>query len=327
MELPFSGIWIFAGMVFAAVFMLSQGLFVPVFGENNQIRKKLKERLDDLDRQSGDEGIQRLLRAEYLRQLSPLEARIEQMPIMESIHSVILQAGHHYLAYRLVLLSLLIALVAGIATFVFSRYIWAGAIVAVMAGALPFLKVQRDRAKRFALFEEQLPDAIDVMRRAMKAGHPFSATLKMVADDMDEPIAREFDLTFADLNYGNDSKRAMLGLLARVPSVTVMALVTAVLVQRETGGNLAEILNQISDVIRGRFRLYRKVRTLSAEGRMSAWVLAMVPLVLVATLTVSNPGYLPMMVEHEFGQKLIMFTFVWSIIGIYFIKRIINIDV
>ncbi len=327
MELPFSGIWIFAGMVFAAVFMLSQGLFVPVFGENNQIRKKLQERLDDIDRQSGDEGIQRLLRAEYLRQLSPLEARIESMPIMESIHSVILQAGHRYLAYRLVLLSALVAIAAGVATFLFSRYIWAGLIVAVMAGALPFLKVQRDRAQRFARFEEQLPDAIDVMRRAMKAGHPFSATLKMVADDMDEPIAREFDLTFADLNYGNDAKRAMLGLLSRVPSVTVMALVTAVLVQRETGGNLAEILNQIADVIRGRFRLYRKVRTLSAEGRMSAWVLAMVPLVLVATLTVSNPGYLPMMIDHEFGQKLIMFTFVWSIIGIYFIKRIINIDV
>ena len=108
------------------------------------------------------------------------------------------------------------------------------------------ITVTRDRNRRMDRFEEQLPDAIDAMKRALRAGHPFGAALKLVAEDMDEPIAREFDLTFADINYGNDTRRAMLGLLQRMPSLTVMALVTAVLVQKETGGNLVEILDQIA---------------------------------------------------------------------------------
>jgi tight adherence protein B len=196
-----------------------------------------------------------------------------------------------------------------------------------IGGALPFLKIARDRAQRFAKFEEQLPDAIDVMRRALMAGHPFNAALKLVAEDMRDPVAREFDLTFADINYGNDVRRALLGLLARVPSVTVMAFVTAVLVQKETGGNLAEILDQISTVIRERFRFQRRVRTLSAEGRMSAWVLAMVPLIMFGAMSVSNPNYLPLLFEEEIGRQLALFAFVWGAIGIYLIRRIIRIEV
>ncbi len=135
---------------------------------------------------------------------------------------------------------------------------------------MPFLKLMHDRKKRFEKLDEQLPDAVDVMKRAMRAGHPFNSAMRLVAEDMSDPIAQEFQTTFADINYGNDVRRAMLGLLVRVPSVSMMAVVTSVLVQRETGGNLAEIFDQISRVIRSRFRFGRKVRTLSAEGRLSA---------------------------------------------------------
>jgi tight adherence protein B len=159
------------------------------------------------------------------------------------------------------------------------------------------------------------------------AGHPFNAALKLVAEDMRDPVAREFDLTFADINYGNDVRRALLGLLARVPSVTVMAFVTAVLVQKETGGNLAEILDQISTVLRGRFRFQRRVRTLSAEGRMSAWVLGMVPLILFGAMAILNPDYLPLLFEEEIGRQLALFALIWGGIGIYLIRRIIRIEV
>ena len=165
------------------------------------------------------------------------------------------------------------------------------------------------------------------MKRALKAGHPFSATLKLVSEDMDDPVAREFELTFADINYGNDVRRAMLGLLQRVPSLTVMALVTAVLVQKETGGNLAEILEQISTVIRGRFRFYRKVRTLSAEGRMSAWILALVPFVLFIVISITTPDYLPALLETPLGVKLIAIAATMGVIGIYWIRKVIQIEV
>ena len=176
-------------------------------------------------------------------------------------------------------------------------------------------------------FEEQLPDAIDSMKRALKAGHPLGAAIKLIAEDMEDPIAREFELTFADINYGNDLRRAMLGLLQRVPSVTVMALVTSILVQKETGGNLAEILEQISSVVRGRFRFQRRVKTLAAEGKMSAWILALIPFGLFALITISSPDYLPVMLEHETGQKMIMGGAGLGIIGIFWIRKIIRVDV
>jgi tight adherence protein B len=122
-------------------------------------------------------------------------------------------------------------------------------------------------------------------------------------------------------------RRAMLGLLQRMPSLTVMALVTSVLVQKETGGNLAEILEQIAKVIRGRFRFYRKVRTLSAEGRLSAWILALMPLVLFAVISFTSPDYLPTLLEDPTGKKLIAVGFGLGVAGIYWIRRIVRLDV
>jgi tight adherence protein B len=122
-------------------------------------------------------------------------------------------------------------------------------------------------------------------------------------------------------------RRSLLGLLNRVPSVTVMALVTSVLVQRETGGNLAEILDQIAKVVRGRFKFERKVRTLAAEGKISAWVLSLVPFVLIGMMSISAPTYLPVLVTNPVGHKLIYTAVVMGVIGIFWIRRIIRIEV
>jgi tight adherence protein B len=324
---PQGSIFVYLALVFFAVFLLSQGMIVPAFGEGRKARQRLRQRLADIEKSSGGEELASLLRERYLRGLSPLEREIEALPGMERLSHLIEQSGNRMLAYRLVLASIAIAVTAAIAAWVFTRMPVAAA-AALFAGAwVPYLKVVRDRAQRFAKFEEQLPDAIDVMRRALQAGHPFNAALRLVAEDMQDPVAREFDLTYADINYGNDVRRAMLGLLARIPSVTVMAFVTAVLVQKETGGNLAEILSQISSVIRGRFRFQRRVRTLSAEGRMSAWVLVLVPLVLFGAMAVMNPDYLPLLFEEEIGKKLAAFAAVWAAIGIYWIRRLIRVAV
>jgi len=321
-----NGIVIFIGMVFAAVFLLAQGMIIPVFGESRETRKRLKRRLEEIEQGGDGQTVNSLLREKYLRNLSPLARRIESLPAMESLARTIDQAGHSVLAHRVILLCIALAVAGAFVAWT----LWRMPLVACMGlavGALPLWKISRDRSVRLARIEEQLPDAIDVMRRALQAGHPFNAALKLVADDMEEPIAREFELTFADMNYGNDVRRAMLGLLARVPSITVMSLVTSVLVQRETGGNLAEILEQIAAVVRGRFRFHRRVKTLSAEGRMSAWVLALVPLVLFAAMWLINPDYLPMLLDDPTGQNLIAFAFVWASIGIYIISRIIRIEV
>ncbi len=322
-----NGSIIFTAMVFVAVFLLSQGIVVPAFGDSRKARKRLQQRLLEIEVASGEESYSSLLRSKYLRRLSPAERWLESQPGMEALARLIEQAGHAILAYRLILLSAGLSAVFAVAAWWFTR-MWilvpAGLVVGVV---LPFMKITRDRKLRIEKVEEQLPDAIDSMKRALRAGHPFSATMKMVSEDMDDPVAREFGIVFADINYGNDSRRAMLGLLQRVPSMTVMALVTAVLVQKETGGNMAEILEQISTVVRARFRFYRKVRTLSAEGRLSAWILALVPFTLFMVIMVTTPDYLPVLLESPAGIKMIMVGSFLGVIGIYWIRRIIRIDV
>jgi tight adherence protein B len=314
-------------MIFVAVALLSQAMIVPVFGESRKTRKKLKARLDQIQRELGEASFSSLLREKYLRELSPLERSLEQLPFMAGITDMIEQAGHSMLAHRLVLLGGALALLGGASAWTLTHHIAAVLLAAAVAGVLPLLKVSKDRTKRIQKIEEQLPEAVDMMKRALRAGHPFSGAIKLVSEELEAPLGKEFATTFADLNYGNDVRRAMLGLLQRAPSVPVMALVTSVLVQKETGGNLAEILGQISAVVRGRFRLERKIRTLSAEGRLSAWVLALVPLVLFVVITVTTPEYLPVLLEDPVGQKLIAFGAVAGVIGILWIRKIIRIEV
>lgn len=321
------GVLIFIGLIFVAVALLSQGLIVPVFGESRQTRKKLQSRLSEIEDESDEESFSSLLRQKYLRQLSPLEQQLENLPSMRHLAQVIAQGGHKFLAYRVVLLSVVIAVAAALVAWVMTRSVAIVAISIVISGALPLMKIFGDRTKRIQQFEEQLPDAIDMIKRALLAGHPFTGAIKLVAEEMDEPVAGEFGTTFSDINYGNDARRAMIGLLQRVPSVTVMALVTSILVQRETGGNLAEILDRIAAVLRGRFKLQRKVKTLSAEGRLSAWILALIPLVLFAVIWVSSPDYLPMLLEEEAGKKMVIYGVVSGIIGIFWVRRVIRIEV
>lgn len=321
------GSTLFIIMIFVTVFLLAQGLVVPVFGESAAARKRLKKRLEYLDLDDEQESYQTLLRKKHLRKLSPIERMLESIPALESLSKMIDQSGNSHLAYRFVAFSLTLGLVGGYISWIALRMPLVTVLIAVAATAMPLQKIRRDRTARIAKFEEQLPDAIDIMKRALKAGHPFTSTLNLVATDMDKPVAEEFETTFNEISYGSDVRRAMLGLLSRVPSVTVMALVTSILVQKETGGNLAEVLEQIAKVIRGRFRLQRKVRTLTAEGRMSAWVLAMVPLFLFATIWLTTPDYLPVLVEDPRGHNMIIYGCVSGVIGIAWIRRIIRIEV
>jgi len=311
--------------VFAAVFVLMLGLTTSASGDS-RMRRTLRRRLERIGADA-HQDIASILREKYLTSLSPLERRLEELPLMEKLAEMSEQAGRTAPAYRLVLNSLLLAALGGVIAGALLHNGIFGLTAAAMCFAAPYFRLSMQRRRRMDKIEEQIPDAIDVVKRALRAGHPFNAAIKLVADDMDQPIAKEFELTFSDLNYGNDVRRALLGLLKRVPSVTVMALVTSVLVQRETGGNLAEILDQIGKVVRGRFKFERKVRTLAAEGKISAWVLSLVPFVLVAMLSIASPKYLPILLKEPVGHKLIYGAVTLGVLGILWIRRIIRIEV
>jgi tight adherence protein B len=321
------GIWIFLLLVFGAVFLLLQGTVVPVFSESRKMRKRIASRLDRLAQSGSGPELTSLLREKYLRELSPLERSLESVPGMDWLRRTIEQAGRDTPAYRIVIVSAGLAVSACVVGWIMSRLWQVAALAAAVGLLLPYLSVLRQRAKRMAQFEEQMPEAIDVIQRALKAGHPFNRCLKLVAEDMQDPIAREFELTFADISYGNDPRRALFGLLERVPSVTLTAFITAVLIQRETGGNLAENLGRISNVIRGRFRFQRRVKTLSAEGRLSGWILALTPLTLFAILWALHPEYIALLTQHPQGPKLITAAIVMGTLGIVWIRKLVRIEV
>jgi len=314
-------------MVFTAITLLVFAMVVPVFGEGRQTRKRLKNRLREIGEEIDVDGTVHLLREQYLKKLSPVERAFESWPGVPGLTGLLREAGYKTTSYRYVTNVLMVSVGLLIVTWLFLESWLFSLLAAVGVGALIFAKLVGDRNQYRAKFEEQLPEALDIMRRALQAGHPFVETINLVATEMPDPIAKQFEITFNDLNYGSDLRAAMLGMLERVPSITMMGVVTAILVQKDTGGNLAEILEKISGVIRGRYRFHRKVRTLSAEGRLSAWVLILVPFVLFLVIYFTTPGYLPILTESELGRTLIFWAFVMMIVGVFWIRRIIRINV
>jgi len=196
-----NGLVFFIGIVFVAVFLLSQGMITPVFGESGKVRKLLKKRLADIEKEMGEESFSSLLREKYLRQLSPIERSLEELPAMESLGGLIEQSGRSVLAHRLVLLAALIATVAGIIAFSMTNQPVVGLLAFAAGGWLPFWKITHDRTKRIQKIEEQLPDAIDMIKRALRAGHPFSGALKLSSEEMADPLASELKATFDDRPY------------------------------------------------------------------------------------------------------------------------------
>ena len=318
---------VFLIMISVAVFLLVWNLMVPVFGAERKAAKRLKSRLRRIATQENRASAAQMLRDKYIRKLSPFERMLETLPGMDQLALLIEQSGRNIPAHRVLLFSIVLGLAGGIIAWYGTNNYIIGLVAAVALTAAPFFKINFDRSKRLTKFEEQLPEAMDIMVRALKAGHPFTETLKLVAEEMEQPISTEFGITFADINYGLDVKRAFLNLLERVPNITLMTVVTAVIVQRETGGNLAETLGNISSIVRARFRFQRKVRTLSAEGRMSAWVLTMIPFVLFVGLMVTSPNYLTLLITEPAGIKLLSVAFTMIIVGIFWLKRIIRIEV
>lgn len=316
---------LFVAAIFLAVFLLMQGLVVPTMGSNAKIRRRLRRRLDAIQTEQPDVAPS-LLRQRYLEGLTPFQQKLESLPGMDSLRRIGEQAGLEVPAHHFVLQALLLGLIA-IAVALFGGLSTLTALIlGGLAGAAPFARLGMMRGKRITHIEEQLPDAIDIIRRSVRAGHPFIAAIHLVGEDMEGPIAKEFATTAADFAYGTDPRAALLGLVTRVPSMTLMGFVTAVLVQRETGGNLAEILDNISHVIRARYRFQRKIRTLSAEGRVSAWVLTLMPFTLAGVLQLTSPHYLPILLESRQGLTLLGVSGGLMVIGIYWMRKIIRIE-
>ncbi|GAA7767209.1 MAG: pilus assembly protein TadB [Burkholderiaceae bacterium] len=192
---------------------------------------------------------------------------------------------------------------------------------------LPFLHVMRLRTKRLKQMEVQLPDAVDMISRALRAGHSFAGALGMVGQEIKAPLGPEFRTTFEEINYGVALDEAMTNLAMRVPVGDLRYFVIAVLIQRESGGNLAEILDTIATMVRERLKLFDKIRVLSAEGRLSAWILGLLPFGTAGLIMVVNPGFMRVLWEDPIGWRMVGAAMTSMIFGVLWMRKIIRIRV
>lgn len=312
-------------LVFVSAFLLIRAMTSIVMS-----KRQLSRDLENIFETSGDIGVSTetsFLRRPHLERLSNFENAIEKRSEFQRLKKLVDQAGVEIPIYRLLMYSVALAIISATAAMLADSAWWVIVLATFTAASTPILGLLWLRARRIAKLEMQLADAIDMVKRSLRAGNPLVSTFRLVSKNMNDPIAREFGITAADLSYGNDPRSALLAMLERVPSIALRGFVTAILVQRESGGNLAEALDHISEVIRRRFRFERKLRTLSAEGRLSAWILIAIPFALGAVLHLTSPDYLRGMLDDPRGPSLLTGGAILMAIGVIWIRRISRIAI
>jgi len=239
------------------------------------------------------------------------------------------QAGLDWTPMKFLILAVIFSFVGGLIglRFPIIGYGITSVVFGLAFATLPYLYVRRTRTKRLAKLEEQFPEALEFLARSMRAGHAFTISLEMLGEELPEPLGQEFRTLFNEQNLGAALEVALTNLANRVPLLDMRFFASSVLLQKQTGGNLAEILTRLAEVIRERFRLKGQVKAASAHGRLTATILMLMPIFTMFALLVVSPGYLQGMAKDPDGRYLIGFAILGQLLGNYFIRRIINIKV
>jgi tight adherence protein B len=314
----------------AAAAALSAALAVIVVFQGLAALREWRLRKDafvTLDKKSGGEepSTREIVSLRTDDQAGFVATLAERFPRIWDLHHHLVQSGLGWtlegFLLRVVATSTISALVAAV---LFSRS-WIAALAFVIGAISPFLRVRTKKRKRLLQLEAQLPEAIDLIARAVRAGHPLSAGLGMVAEEGPEPLASEFRTTFEEQKFGLPFEEALLGLGDRVEVMDVRILITAILVQREVGGNLSEILETIAETMRARFNLRRQVRVYTAQGRMSGYTLAALPILVGLAIAIINPDYMQLLFHDSLGRALLMAALTLQLMGFLWIRRIVDI--
>ena len=315
----------FAVLVFAAVIFMVEGAWMWWGTSHGRSARRIAHRLDLMSgRVEGSERISILKQRRYAA--SPgLEHWLRSIPKLALLDRLLLQAGGRwqvgqFLAWSFALPCFTLLLVLKL------PLLPACVLVASAIGA-PYWLLLRARGKRMRKIESQLPEAADFLARALRAGHSFSNVLKMVGDEIPEPIGAEFKATYEEVNYGAPMSEALHNLAARIPLTDLRYFVLAVLIQRESGGNLAELLGNVSRLTRSRLKLQGQVRVLSAEGRMSAWVLGLLPFAMLVLMSLANYSYISLLWTDPLGIRMLWFAGGSMAAGAFWMRNVVRIRV
>jgi tight adherence protein B len=318
--------WITALLVFFAVALgtISVALVVELLQERKRQREALKQLRAFTNDEPDQAGILRLQGGDLPRWFKPIAARV---PAIQDVELMMEQAGMNGHVPLFLMMSIGLTIGLGLGVLALLRWWPAALLASVIGGMFPYMVVRFRRNKRIGAFEEMLPEAIDLLGRAIRAGHPLSAGMKMVADETKEPIAGEFRRTHEEHRFGLPFEDALLAMADRVSLIDVRILTTAILIQREVGGNLAEVLDNLANVIRVRFTIRRQLRVYTAQGRFSGYVLGALPIAVGLAIYSLNPPYIRLLFTDPLGKLMVLLAVLFQIAGFLWIRKIVNIEI
>ena len=291
-------------------------------------RRRLDQRLQDLSAPAGvDDGDAGVVMRPNEGPLPAIDRLVSATRAGSWLARLIDSSGCRTTPSAVAIMTIGFAAAAGLTAAVLTRQWFLVPFAAGVGAMAPVAYLRHRRTVRIKKFEEQFPEALDLLSRALRAGHAFQTAMGMVADELKPPVGPEFKRTFDQQNFGLPLRDALSQLTDRVPILDVRFFATAVLIQRETGGNLSEILDNLSHVVRERFKVLRQVRVHSAHGRFTAYVLLSLPAALAIALTLLNPDHMQLLFHERMGQSMLIIAMIMQGIGLVWIRQVIKIEV
>ncbi len=302
---------------------------ISLYDQRSARARLIKERLAE-ERKGPERAPEEelaLVRDEQLSEIAALDTLLRRSARVTAIQKLLEQAGIGMRAGNFLGICALAGVAGAVAGYIFGKRIEIAWVALLVGFVLPYSYASFQRNKRFEKFEELFPEAIDTLARAVRAGHAFTTALEMISNEVAEPVCSEFRLLYEEQKFGMPVRDALINLTERMPLVDVKFFVTAVMLQRETGGNLAEILDNLSYVIRERFKIQRQVRVYTAQGRLTMALLMGMPPIIVTVMLILNPGFIRPLFSDPIGHTLLVAGITLQTIGYFVIRKIIRIQV
>jgi tight adherence protein B len=320
-------IWLAGLLIFVTVIFVTEMFYYAYNASRNPFRGKTRRRLKELSPGVYGSESPSIIQRRVLSDVPLFNDILQKVPGIKRLHRLTQQANTRHPVGFFVLLASLLATTGFLITTLFPHKALLPFAVASLSGVVPFVYLLLKKKKRLEKLEEQLPGALDLIARALRAGHAFSSGMHLAAQEFDDPIGTEFDATLDEINFGIGVAEALKNLAHRLNCTDLKFFVVSVLIQRETGGNLAEVLENIAHIIRERFKLRGKIKVLSAEGKLSAVILILIPFVIFFFFNRSNPDYINTLFTVSVGKLMVVGAAFLMITGIFLIKKIITIKV
>ncbi|MBI1922553.1 MAG: type II secretion system F family protein [Geobacter sp.] len=313
-------------LTFCAIFLATFSIYLGFAEAKDSPRAILKRRLRHLV-ETGEGILPDELKADLIKETTAMDRFIAGVPALRKLERLIDQAGLKISPIRFLLIPAILLVIILLIAFIIKKFLLAMILIALFVPVIPFIYLSHRKKKREEKFTEQLPDALTMLARSLRAGHSLTGAVELVGTEMQDPLGELFKTAYEQQKLGLRVTDSMQSITERIESIDLRFMVTALSINAEVGGNLAEILDKLAETIRERLRIRRQVRVYTAQGRMSGYILAALPIVTFILFNILMPGYEDVLVREKVGNYVLAFAALMQIMGFLFIRKIINIRI